>query len=206
MKTEILINNMKLTTELKSDIKVKELILEIKKLLKFNNNTNFKLLDNNQVLLNDEEIISPNLKTEKYKRMFLIESIEEKPLIKNEGETNENMEKIIMKVTNAKTAMKLGKDQAGNIRQRMGMNNEEDPFSRLMNILQLLENNQLIVNDNDFGGRIGIERRNNEEVNEDYVKQLHEMGFPEDRARQALINSRNNINRATEILLGETGE
>ena len=54
--------------------------------------------------------------------------------------------------------------------------------------------------------RIVIERIIKVEVNEDYVKQLHEMGFPEDRARQALINSRNNINRATEILLGETGE
>ena len=29
------------------------------------------------------------------------------------------------------------------------------------------------------------------------------MGFPEDKARQALINTRNNINRETEILLGE---
>ena len=32
------------------------------------------------------------------------------------------------------------------------------------------------------------------------------MGFPEDHARQALINSRNDLNRATEILLGEGGE
>ena len=32
------------------------------------------------------------------------------------------------------------------------------------------------------------------------------MGFSGDRARQALINTRNNINKATEILLGEDDE
>jgi len=41
------------------------------------------------------------------------------------------------------------------------------------------------------------------EADEQLLRELQDMGFPEDRARQALINSRNNINRATEILLGE---
>ena len=44
------------------------------------------------------------------------------------------------------------------------------------------------------------------EADEKSLRELQEMGFPEDRARQALINARNDINRATEILLGETGE
>ena len=43
-------------------------------------------------------------------------------------------------------------------------------------------------------------------MNESYLNELKDMGFPEDRARQALITSRNNMNRATEILLDEEGE
>ena len=34
------------------------------------------------------------------------------------------------------------------------------------------------------------------------MKELKEMGFPEERARDALIRARNDISRATEILLG----
>ena len=50
--------------------------------------------------------------------------------------------------------------------------------------------------------------RNNAPVKADErdVRELQDMGFAEDRARQALINSRNDINRATELLLGEKGD
>ena len=43
-------------------------------------------------------------------------------------------------------------------------------------------------------------------VYERFSFRMKDMGFAEDRARQALINSRNDINRATEILLGEGEE
>ena len=38
---------------------------------------------------------------------------------------------------------------------------------------------------------------------ENLVNNLKEMGFPEDRCRRALIMSRNNINRATDMLLND---
>ena len=62
-----------------------------------------------------------------------------------------------------------------------------------------------------MGFRISINNTNNNnnspiEADEKALRELKDMGFPEDRARQALINSRNDINRATEILLGEGGE
>lgn len=41
------------------------------------------------------------------------------------------------------------------------------------------------------------------EPNETHVNTLKEMGFPEDRVRAALIRTRNNINRATDILIEE---
>lgn len=45
------------------------------------------------------------------------------------------------------------------------------------------------------------EEKQNIEPNENHVKELKEMGFPEERARDALIRARNDISRATEILL-----
>jgi hypothetical protein len=39
--------------------------------------------------------------------------------------------------------------------------------------------------------------------NENYVRDLKEMGFPEDRCRRALIMARNNMSRATDLLLND---
>jgi uncharacterized UBP type Zn finger protein len=44
---------------------------------------------------------------------------------------------------------------------------------------------------------------NNIEANENLVNQLKDMGFPEDRARAALIRAGNQLSIATDILLGE---
>ena len=207
MKTEIYINNNKLTTELKSGIKVRDLISEIKNQIQLKPNTNFKLLDSDQKLLKDDEVILPNLKNVNFiKKLYLIEiepSLESNKLkaIRNKDENllnNEKLEKVIMKITDAKTEIK---PYPINFRPRFIMN-PNDPFNRLMNVIQILEGNQIMFNN--FGVRIGNQRRNNGEVNEDYVKQLQEMGFQEDRARHALISTRNNLNRATEMLLGET--
>ena len=207
MKTEIYINNNKLTTEIKSGIKVRDLITEIKNQIQSKPNTIFKLLDNNQKLLKEDDIISPDLKNKYFiKKLYLIEiesNLEKNKLNKmtnDDGDLlgNERIGKIIMKTTGAKSEVK---SSPSNIRSRFTGSNLDDPFSRLMNVIQVLEENQIMFNN--LGMRIGSERRNNGEANEDYVKQLQEMGFPEDRARQALINSRNNINRATEMLLGQ---
>ena len=203
MKTEIYINNKKLITEIKSPITVQTLISDIKTQLECNTNSNFHLFDNNRKLLKENELITPNTKDPNYiQKLYLIESpININQNINNDGNLllNEKLEKIIMKVTDAKSIMNQNKDSRENLRR---LNNGEDPFNRLFNLLQALEESQLIINN--IGMRAINERENNNgEVNEDYVKQLQDMGFPEDRARQALINTRNNLNRATEILLGE---
>ena len=38
---------------------------------------------------------------------------------------------------------------------------------------------------------------------ENLINNLKEMGFPEDQCRRALIHSRNNISRATDLLLSD---
>ena len=81
-----------------------------------------------------------------------------------------------------------------------GDEGENNAFDRLLNLLQIMEGGNAIIRP--------IIRRNNGpvEADEKALRELQDMGFPEDRARQALINSRNDINRATEILLGEMGD
>ena len=86
-----------------------------------------------------------------------------------------------------------------NNNENNGQRNEEDSFDRLINIIQFF---------NESGIR-PIRIQSNAapvEADEKALRELQDMGFAEDRARQALINSRNDINRATEILLGEMGE
>ena len=204
MKTEIFIKNSKLITEIKTPIKVKDLISDIKTQIKCNDNSNFHLFDNNKKLLKETELITPINKDQNYiQKLYLIESpINTKQNINNDENLliNEKLEKVIMKVTDAKSVMKQNKDSRENLRR---LDNNDDPFNRLFNLLQVLEDSQLIINNIGIRSIHGREISNGE-VNEDYVKQLHDMGFPEDRARQALINSRNNLNRATEILLGES--
>ena len=58
-----------------------------------------------------------------------------------------------------------------------------------------------IIRDYDYANSHNYDEHGNIEPNENYVNDLKEMGFPEDRARQALITSRNNLSRATDILL-----
>jgi len=67
-------------------------------------------------------------------------------------------------------------------------------------MLQTLEERNLI------NIQIINQNNNNIEPNENHVNSLKEMGFPEDRIRSALIRARNNINRATDILISEMDE
>ena len=63
-----------------------------------------------------------------------------------------------------------------------------------------MEQNIIIINpmqNNNQNNNVQVE------ADENLLRELQDMGFPEDRAREALVNSRNNINRATEMLLGD---
>ena len=214
MKIEIYFLNSKLTTEIEKDIKVHELLSDLKNYFKMKD-ANFILFDSNKKQLNDSEIIS--IQKNATLSFYLIKSnlfILPK---------NDNIEKInpgtpinelIMKTTGAKKPLekKTNIEHRGfnfleffdrnnnnnNNNENNGQRNEEDSFDRLINIIQFF---------NESGIR-PIRTQNNapDEADEKALSELQDMGFAEDRARQALINARNDINRATEILLGEMGE
>ena len=214
MKIEIYFLNTKLTTEIKQDIQVKDLLSDLKEYLN-TKDSNFILFDNKHIQLKETDIIST--KNAKQSTFYLIKSSLNKSnlIISEKKELNEKltMEQLIMHCTGAKKPLDIKKQMPLNPNHRLPLlelfdnrNNEggeNNAFDRLLNILQVLEEN------NQVAFRIRQENNNDNtqvEADEQALQELKDMGFPEDHARQALINSRNDLNRATEILLGEGGE
>ena len=217
MKIEIFYLNTKIITEINKNIQVKDLINDIKKYLD-SKDSNFVLLDSDQKKLKETDIISID-KTKNSLTFYLIKSsIKKNALInsdkKEKPKEDLKMNQLIMKCTGAKKALNIKNYGSAN-QQRLGIfelmdnqNNQNEagannPFERLINMLQILEEIEI----NNPGARDGQMRNNAPvEADERSVRELQEMGFAEDRARQDLINARNDINRATELLLGEEGD
>ena len=216
MKIEIYFLNSKLTTEIEKDIKVYELLSDLKNYFKMKD-ANFILFDSNKKQLNDSEIISiqKNATLSFYlikSNLYILPKKENNEKINSEMPINE----LIMKTTGAKKPLEKkaniehrsfnfleffdrNNNNNNNNNENNGQRNEEDSFDRLINIIQFF---------NESGIR-PIRIQSNAapvEADEKALRELQDMGFAEDRARQALINARNDINRATEILLGEMGE
>ena len=216
MKIEINFLNTKLTTEIKKDIQVKDLLNDLKEYFDVKD-SNFILFDNNHIELKDSDIISINKGNQL--TFYLIKSSSNKNNLisletKDKSTEKLNKEQLIMSCTGAKKLLDVKKYAQLHPNNRFSIlelfdnrNNdqggENNAFDRLLNILQVLEENNTIIY------RQGPNNNNNNtqiEADENALRELQDMGFPEDRARQALINSRNDINRATELLLGEDAE
>ena len=210
MKIEIYFLNSKLTTEVEKDIKVSELLIDLKFYFKMKD-ANFILFDSNKKQLNESEIIKN--KKNSIMSFYLIKSNIQN-LQKVEKMNNKiPIQELIMKCTGAKKIL----EKKNNLNER-GLNffeflehrnndnnnNQQgngDSFDRLLNLIQFFQESgirPIRIQNNVNNGPI--------EADEKALRELQEMGFAEDRARQALINARNDVNRATEILLGEMGD
>ena len=210
MKIEIYFLNSKLTTEVEKDIKVSELLIDLKFYFKMKD-ANFILFDSNKKQLNESEIIKN--KKNSIMSFYLIKSNIQN-LQKLEKMNNKiPIQELIMKCTGAKKILekKNNLNERGLnffefLEHRNNENNNNQPgngdsFDRLLNLIQFFQESgirPIRIQTNVNNGPI--------EADEKALRELQEMGFAEDRARQALINSRNDVNRATEILLGEMGD
>jgi len=210
MKIEIYFLNSKLTTEVEKDIKVSELLIDLKFYFKMKD-ANFILFDSNKKQLNESEIIKN--KKNSIMSFYLIKSNIQN-LQKVEKMNNKiPIQELIMKCTGAKKILekKNNLNERGLnffefLEHRNNENNNNQPgngdsFDRLLNLIQFFQESgirPIRIQTNVNNGPI--------EADEKALRELQEMGFAEDRARQALINSRNDVNRATEILLGEMGD
>ena len=196
MKINIYYESKIYSTTIKNPIQANTLIDNIKNLS--NQKTqNFILLNESKNIVPKTELISPKDKTTQ--NFYLIK--QSNNYIEKEKEKEEEpIENMIMNATGAK--IKLIKK----VQQVPNRLNTFDPLlnggnvGRLLDLIQFLEERNMIiqVRNNQEGSNI--------EANENLVNQLKDMGFPEDRARAALIRAGNQLSIATDILLGEEGQ
>ena len=204
MKIEIKYENEILKSYSKKPISIKDIILNIKR--KWNIKKEEILLvfnSKNNEIYEETDLLIPNEKEKNQIESLNIIKINNKKNIininnNNKPKENEPIEDLIMKVTGASTKLKSqtqNPEDSYNILERLGRENPNLGF--LFEMLQNLEQRNLQIQ------QIRQINRNNQpiEVDENLVNQLKDMGFTEDRARQALRQCRNNIERATEILL-----
>jgi hypothetical protein len=165
--------------------------------------SDFNLMDNNQILADscilkilDEEMT-----------LHVIQS--EIPKKKVTGQTP--IDELIQQATNATTKIKAkNKNVSGTLIDRVSI------LEQMMNSTVSSLNNSNLSNRaaqlNEIQNLLrtlmeqprDIQRQSEQVVaDENLVNNLKDMGFPEDRCRQALIRARNNINRATDLLLND---
>ena len=197
MKIDIYFESKIYSTEINQPIQIKDIISNFQKLINIPT-SKLIILNNKKELLENSETIN----IQKEKKTFYI--IDKSKINLNQItdfniiEKEEPIEKIITKATNAKIQLEKKKTEIRN--NRLDFNQELQNggnLGRLLAMLQTLEERNLI------NIQIINQNNNNIEPNENHVNSLKEMGFPEDRIRSALIRARNNINRATDILINE---
>jgi hypothetical protein len=204
MKIEIKYENEILKSYSKKPISIKDIILNIKR--KYNIKKEEILLvfnSKNNEIYEETDLLVPKEKEKNQIECLNVIKINNKKNIininnNNKPKENEPIEDLIMKITGASTKLKSqtqNPENSYNILERLGRENPNLGF--LFEMLQNLEQRNLQIQ------QIRQINRNNQpiEVDENLVNQLKDMGFTEDRARQALRQCRNNIERATEILL-----
>ena len=204
MKIEIKYENEILKSYSKKPISIKDIILNIKRKLNIKKEEILLVFNskNNEIYEETDLLVPKEKEKNQIEYLNVIKINNKKNIINinnnNKPKENEPIEDLIMKVTGASTKLKSqtqNPEDSYNILERLGRENPNLGF--LFEMLQNLEQRNLQIQ------QIRQINRNNQpiEVDENLVNQLKDMGFTEDRARQALRQCRNNIERATEILL-----
>ncbi len=184
------------STKIKTPVSVRDIILNIKASQKLPNQ-NFYLLNSNKNIIPETELISPK---EEEKIYYLVPQLNKYISEIKDEKKEESIEDYIMKVTGAKTKLEKKKIENEDRYQILNQLPIGGNLGRLLEMIQFLEErNSIQIRTHQFNN-------DNIEANENLVNQLKDMGFPEDRARAALIRSRNELSVATDILLGEGGQ
>jgi hypothetical protein len=204
MKIEIKYENEILKSYSKKPISIKDIVLNIKRKLNIKKEEILLVFNskNNEIYEETDLLVPKEKEKNQIEYLNVIKINNKKNIINinnnNKPKENEPIEDLIMKITGASTKLKSqtqNPENSYNILERLGRENPNLGF--LFEMLQNLEQRNLQIQ------QIRQINRNNQpiEVDENLVNQLKDMGFTEDRARQALRQCRNNIERATEILL-----
>ena len=182
MEITIFYDEHSISITVNKSVKVSTLLNELKHY--FNEiNAQFSIVDEDRKALSPKTVINPN----KPKRELFLFKIASYPKQKENKDTTQ-IEKMIMNETKAKNLLKNVKYSKDSYdpKEIIDLEAKED----------IEENN----NNNLYGGNNdGINDSTN--FNESNILTLRDMGFSEEQARNALIQARNNLNRATVILI-----
>ena len=197
MKLNISYGSHSLSATVTSPITIQDITSSIKQTLNIPN-TNLSVIDESNQILNTSEVILPQ--NDMTKNLYIINTLLS-PSTQKVETSQPSIEDLIMQVTEASDKIVLNKKPTAtntsmNIFEQLS--NESNSLERLLNLLQGLESRNIQFRINNQQQPL--------EPNENYVRELKDMGFPEERARDALIRARNNISRATDILLNGDDE
>ena len=197
MKLNISYGSHSLSVTVTSPITIQDITSSIKQTLNIPN-TNLSVIDESNQILNTSEVILPQ--NDMTKNLYIINTLLS-PSTQKVETSQPSIEDLIMQVTEASDKIVLNKKPTAtntsmNILEQLS--NESNSLERLLNLLQGLESRNIQFRINNQQQPL--------EPNENYVRELKDMGFPEERARDALIRARNNISRATDILLNGDDE
>ena len=182
MEITIFYDEHSISITVNKSIKVSTLLNELKHY--FNEiNAQFSIVDEDRKALSPKTVINPN----KPKRELFLFKIASYPKQKENKDTTQ-IEKMIMNETKAKNLLKNVKYSKDSYdpKEIIDLEAKED--------IEEKNNNNLYGGNND-----GINDSTN--FNESNILTLRDMGFSEEQARNALIQARNNLNRATVILI-----
>ena len=198
MKLDVSYKHYKLSSTITVPISIRDIILNVKQSLKISD-INVNVIDESNEIIPESEIILPEKSSNKI--LYLVDK--PKAIIKGQKpfEKTQSIEEIIMQVTGASEKIVVKKPQITNSLDIFEqLSGGDSNLSRLISLLQNLEEQNIDIR---------VRQNNppqNVEPNENYVRELKDMGFPEDRARDALMRTGNDINRATDILLNGDDE
>ena len=189
MKIEIKYENEILKSYSKKPISIKDIILNIKRKLNIKKEEILLVFNskNNEIYEETDLLVPKEKEKNQIEYLNVIKINNKKNIINinnnNKPKENEPIEDLIMKITGASTKLKSqtqNPENSYNILERLGRENPNLGF--LFEMLQNLEQRNLQIQ------QIRQINRNNQpiEVDENLVNQLKDMGFTEDRARQAL--------------------
>ena len=179
MEITIFYDEHSISITVNKSVKVSTLLNELKHY--FNEiNAQFSIVDEDRKALSPKTVINPN----KPKRELFLFKIASYPKQKENKDTTQ-IEKMIMNETKAKNLLK-------NVKYSKDSYDPKEIID--LEAIEEKNNNNLYGGNND-----GINDSTN--FNESNILTLRDMGFSEEQARNALIQARNNLNRATVILI-----
>lgn len=192
MQLNISFEKYKLSTKITTPFSIKDILKSVKIALNVKDICLLVVDDQNEILSEAEVLLPSGVQ----KNLYLLRSSEPPEPVQIKTEKEPSIEEMIMQVTGASEKIVVKKQEA---RPQFDffeqLSNGNNSLSRLLSVLQGLEERT-----NELRG-MSMRSQYNVEPNENFVRELKDMGFPEDRARAALIRTRNDVTRATDILL-----